>query len=133
MAVSTLPDLIPETRLRPLEGELRRRFAAVRGEFHDIGEDDRYEVALRFFLLFGRWSDLLSEITPELTPTVQFYNRYYWFRRLKSLWTQRHGADAGMEQQALQLLEGADCDGYWSVIEAIEQQVDAEMRDSHAG
>lgn len=131
--MSTLPDLIPEAMLKRLDDELRSRLSdsartPVSGE-----EDGPASVAMRYFLLFSQWPELLGTVAPAPTAPALLYNQYYWFLRLKQLRTRQHGPDAGMEQQALQLLEGADCDVDWCVIEAIEQQVDAEMRDSHAG
>lgn len=131
--MSTLPDLIPEATLQRLDDELQSRLSdsartPVSGE-----EDGPASVAMRYFLLFSQWPELLGTVALAPTAPALLYNRYYWFLRLKHLRTRQHGADAGMEQQAFQLLEGTDCDVDWSVIEAIEQQVDVEMWDTEAG
>jgi hypothetical protein len=55
------------------------------------------------------------------------YNRYYWFLKFARLFVRENGPDAGLEQQAFQILENSEGKIDWSVIEAIECQVENEI------
>src|SRR5262249_42007988 len=106
-----MPDdtfLISEVVLRTKDKELRTRIGEVKSEYAIDAEDEGYGAAFRYFLLFHRWPELIEEVVSELTGLARFYNSYYWLLRLKSLWTLKHGYDAGMEQQAFQLLDAAE-------------------------
>lgn len=83
-------------------------------EAGEVGE------ALAWSLLFERWPDLLPG--PPLDHENAFYNRYFWFKRFATLKQKRDGYDAGLEQQVFQLLEYADFEVDWALME----QLDAE-------
>lgn len=121
--------LISEAVLRSTDKELRARMQKVKGKYAVDAEDEVYGAAFRYFLLFDRWPDLLVGVVSELTALTCFYNKYYWFLQFKRLWALKHGYDAGIEQQAFQLLEAADheLEVDLSVIERIEMQINAEM------
>jgi hypothetical protein len=63
----------------------------------------------------------------ELTPLDRLYNRYFWFSQFASAYRATFGFDAGVEQQMQLVLEYADCDVDWNVI----QQIEATVRSSH--
>lgn len=69
-------------------------------------------------LLFERWPELVVE--EPVDPARSFYNRYYWFARFAALWQAAHGHDAGLEQQVFQLLERADFDIDWDVVQELD-------------
>jgi hypothetical protein len=45
----------------------------------------------------------------ELTSQDRLYNRYYYFLRFAQAYFQKFGPNVGIEQQAFQILENADC------------------------
>jgi hypothetical protein len=47
-------------------------------------------------------------------------NRYFWFRRFILLWTREHGPDAGLEQQAFQMLETCELEIDWEFLKQVE-------------
>lgn len=51
-----------------------------------------------------------GRIGADLSPAELFYNRYFWFHRFTCQAQQKFGYDAGIEQQAFQILEYADCE-----------------------
>lgn len=118
---------IAEAEWAALDTELRLRCAPLQAQFRIDFEDPTYGPAFRRYLLLSRWPELLSGRAP-LTEAARFYNTYYWFLTTVRLWGARHGYDAGMDQQAFQMLEYADESVDLAVVEAIERQVDAETR-----
>lgn len=74
--------------------------------------------ALARSLLFERWPELVLE--EPVDPVRRFYNRYFWFVRFAAMWQAAHGHDAGLEQQVFQLLEEADVDIDWDVIQELD-------------
>lgn len=56
----------------------------------------------------------------ELTAEDQLYNRYFWFRRFANAHCAKFGEDAGIEQQAIQILEHAECSIDWSQVNELE-------------
>jgi hypothetical protein len=83
-----------------------------------IDSEDSAAPALIRSLLFERWPDLLPEDL-ALDEVTRFYNHYYWFVRFVSEYQAAHGSDAGLEQQAIELLsqapDGVDWDGLQSL------------------
>ena len=84
--------------------------------------------ALARSLLFEHWPDLVGG-SEELDRERLLYNRYYWFVRFVALWQAAHGYDAGLEQQAFQMVEQADMQLDWDLL----QQLDARARQGIAG
>jgi hypothetical protein len=117
--------LIPEAELVTLGAEVRRRWALEHHYWVDF-DDPLYGAAFQHYLLFTHWPDLLK-MTRGLTPQAMYYNRYYWFLKFAKLYMRKHGSDAGMEQQAFQLLEQMDCEIDWYIVEQIDKQVDQEV------
>lgn len=58
---------------------------------------------------------------------ILLYNRYFWFRRFQKEYCQKHGRDAGIEQQAFQILDWAITEIDWRVIQAIEREASWEL------
>ena len=56
------------------------------------------------------------------SASLVLYNRYYWFLQFAKMHSEEHGNDAGIEQQAFQILESAMADIDWAVVEAIDKQ-----------
>lgn len=111
--------LIPAENLVPLQARLLSRIdqldppLAVNVREGEAGE------ALARSLLFERWPDLLDG-AENLDSTRLLYNRYYWFVRFKTLWQAAHGYDAGLEQQAFKMLENADANLDWKLLEELD-------------
>jgi hypothetical protein len=76
--------------------------------------------ALKFYLLLTEMPSLLGEGTFSAEQVL--YSRYYWFVRFARLRQAMAGHDAGLEQQALQILEQppTDCELDWLIVERIE-------------
>lgn len=119
--------ILAESALQPLDDELRRRIGESSPPYDADPDDPSYGAAFRRHLLFLRWPELLEAVAPGLDDLDRFYNTYYWVLKFSKLHQKAHGYDAGLEQQAFQVLEGADCDFDWSVVEAIGNRVDAEV------
>jgi hypothetical protein len=56
----------------------------------------------------------------DLTAEDRLYNRYFWFRRFANAHRAKFGEDAGIEQQAFQILEHTDCNVDWSNVEQLD-------------
>ena len=56
----------------------------------------------------------------DLTAEDRLYNRYFWFCRFANVHRAKFGYDAGIEQQAAQILEYANCDVDLSKVEQLE-------------
>jgi hypothetical protein len=83
------------------------------------------ERALRYFLVFSEPGVATRAGLGTFGDAELFYNRYYWFKRFAKLHQAAHGYDAGIEDQASQLLEHAPPDADWSTIEAIVELLDS--------
>ena len=112
--------LVPLNMLEAAEPALTAELAASREHFAVDPADRTYGRAFKYYLLFTHWPSLLPD---NLSAEQIFYNRYYWFRRFASLYQEKNGFDAGIEQQTDQLLEYADSALDWTVIEQIDAQV----------
>jgi hypothetical protein len=112
------------------EDSLRECDAAIRAITHDAAAgyahllDDAGGDAFRYYLLF---SDTASARSAgfDLDETAMFYNRYYWFRRFATQRQAARGYDGGLEQQAFKLLETAQEDADWSLLESIDARAQA--------
>lgn len=62
-----------------------------------------------------------GKIGNEFNDLDRLYNRYYWFQRFASVYQFKYGPDAGIEQQAIQILEQSSCDVDWSILARINQ------------
>jgi hypothetical protein len=76
-------------------------------------------------LLFERWPELVLE--EPVDPARSFYNRYFWFARFAALWQAAHGHNAGLEQQVFQLLEQADFDIDWDVVQELDARAKQDL------
>ena len=76
--------------------------------------------SLHTFLTITQQPELLA--SAGWSPEVVFWSRYFWFRRYVTHRTAIAGPDAGLEQQALQILEAPfpQCEPDWSNFEAVE-------------
>ncbi|HEY2511605.1 MAG TPA: hypothetical protein VGI39_12140 [Polyangiaceae bacterium] len=89
--------------------------------------DPGYGRPLRYYVLFSDEASLKASGLEALSVEAIFCNRYYWFRSFAKSYERAHGRDAGLEQQAFKLLESAPSTVDWSVVEAIDAMVDAEI------
>jgi len=120
--------LIPPESLVPIQAELLHRIDRLDPPpAVDVREGEAGE-ALARSLLFEHWPDLVGG-SEELDRERLLYNRYYWFVRFVALWQAAHGYDAGLEQQAFQMVEQADMQLDWDLL----QQLDARARQGIAG
>ncbi|MCA9029701.1 MAG: hypothetical protein KDA66_02770 [Planctomycetaceae bacterium] len=82
----------------------------------EIKSNQELAALLKYYLLFTFYPELFEPIT----DADLIYNRYYWFRRLVTLFESVYGPDAGVEQQAFQILENANCELDWAMIQKVE-------------
>jgi hypothetical protein len=92
----------------------------------DVDDEDCGE-AFCYYMLFTHCPSLLQDQI-KLDEEVIFYNRYFWFLRTIKAYKSRYGTDAGMEQQAFQLLEYPPCRLDLELIAHIDSLVDEEVR-----
>ena len=121
--------LVPEHMLATLDKDIGR-LAASGDEAFTVDHDELYGVAFRRYLLFSRWSRLLTEAGLRLSEEGILYNSYYWMLRFSRLHALTHGYDAGIEQQAFEILAQASCEVDWGVIEQITSLVDKEIAEA---
>jgi hypothetical protein len=112
--------LVPVDELATLDDEILHR-ARNLGLAIEVSSDAA-GLALARALMFERWPEL-SGVDPERA----FYNRYFWFRRCASLWQAAHGDDDGIEQQVLQILEHAELDVDWALVEELDRAARADV------
>lgn len=116
--------LVSQDTLLRVKDELHARIAQsapdISLEPGPVGE------ALGWSLLFERWPELLPGA--PIDREAAFYNQYFWLKRFATLKQERDGYDAGLEQQVFQLLEQADFDVDWSLME----RLDAEAADTRS-
>jgi len=115
--------LIPEAILESKDHEIRELIKSSDQTYAVDIDDDLYGQALRRYLLFSQWPTVLQTDVPELNDELVLYNTYYWLKRFSKLYKAKHGHDAGLEDQAIELLTYADCEFDWSVIEQIEHKL----------
>jgi hypothetical protein len=78
---------------------------------------------LKYYLLLTEAPELL--VDQAISPEDLFWSRYYWFLRFARLRQTTTGYDAGLEQQAFQILEypWPECEPDWSLLELVESAV----------
>lgn len=117
--------LIPISVLASHHPELLRRIAQLDPPPSADLMSGRPGEAYARSLLFERWPELIVE--EPVDPARSFYNRYYWFARFVALWQTAHGHDAGLEQQVFQLLEQADFEVDWNVVQELDARVKQDL------
>jgi hypothetical protein len=119
--------LIPESILASKDQELKRLINSSDTAYAVNSDDERYGTAFRRYLLFSRWPALLENDMGTLTLQTMLYNQYYWMLKFSKLYMLCQGYDAGMEQQVFGILEKAECEVDWSIIEQIDRVVGQEI------
>src|SRR4051812_39942683 len=105
--------LVPETYLCDRYAAI---VAATDYAWHRVSKTDgEAEVALRYFLVFSEQGAATTAGLGTFSEAQLFYNRYYWFSRFAKLHQAAHGYDAGIEDQASQMLERAPAEVDWAV------------------
>jgi len=87
----------------------------------DLLADPVFGPALAHYVFFSQHPSVRDVIGFDLDDREKFYHGYYWFRRFVRLYTEKHGFDAGMEQQAFQMLENAEFDLDFERVSTIEK------------
>jgi len=108
--------------------ELRRREPAIRAATAaTVTAADVQGAAAEFFRYYVLFSEGLATSVglDGIDTSRAFYNSYYWFERFVRAQSEAHGYDAGLEQQAHQLLEDSpielDPDVMTEIAERLEQ------------
>lgn len=78
--------------------------------------------AIRAFLALSQRPEVFT--AAGWSPEEVFWSRYFWARRVVNLNSAARGPDAGLEQQASQVLEHPlpSCTPDWSLLESVESQ-----------
>jgi hypothetical protein len=92
--------------------------------------------ALKFYLLLTEMPDLLAD--EGFSAEERFWSRYYWFLLYVRLRQASAGPDAGLEQQALQILQHPQppCSPGWSILTEVEAATERDasaLRQARAG
>ena len=56
----------------------------------------------------------------QLNDEDRIYNRYVWFARFKLQAAQQYGPDPGIDQQAYQIIEQANCQLDWNTVAQLD-------------
>jgi len=117
--------LVPDATLREHGAAIRAATSVAGVRYSAALDDPAGDPAFRYYLMFSDAALAHAAGFGHLDAATLFYNRYYWFQRFARAHAAAHGFDAGLEQQAFQLLEVAPADVDWSIIEAIEARLHA--------
>jgi hypothetical protein len=110
-------NLVSEEKLRARQS----RFDAMENRSRSPLEDDPIAgQLLKFYLLLTEAPQLLAD--EGLLPDQFFWSRHYWFCRYVKVRQAVGGPDAGLEQQAHQILEHPHpaCAPDWKLLEEVE-------------
>jgi hypothetical protein len=118
--------LIPEIELRDRDAAIHAATEVAVARLTRAVEDAGDAPAFRYYLVFEDGASAQSVGLAELDALTLFYNRYYWFKRFVKQHEARFGFDAGLEQQAFKLLEGAPEDVDWAVLGHLNARVQGE-------
>ena len=118
--------LIPESELAAHDDEVKAKANSIEEAVSVDLDNEVYGVAFGRYLLLSHWPELV-EGTETIAEKTLLYNRYYWFMRFVRAYCAQHGPDAGLEQQAFQMLEQSMTDIDWQVVEAIENRIKSEL------
>jgi hypothetical protein len=112
-------ELVPTELLAAKEADFDARRHLLPQQYHlALLDDPLAGQALKFYLLLTEMPELLAAHT--FSAERLFWSRYYWFLRYVHL--RQADPDAGLEQQAMQILEHPHpaCAPDWSVQEKVE-------------
>lgn len=84
-------------------------------------------MALRNHLLFRDAKAVRLAGIEALNDDDLFYNQLYWFLRFVREYENSNGFNAGLHQQAFQLLERSGCKFDWSVVQQIYEYAGVEQ------
>jgi hypothetical protein len=95
--------------------------------------DDNLSTLLQYYLFLTEYPNAVHSYLPELSEADLLYNRYYWFLKFKTNYGSKRGDDAGLDQQAFQLIEEIDqkltAGVNWSIIQQIEKHCGWEQKE----
>ena len=114
--------IVQESALRVVHQQILDYAAKHRGVFGIEFDDADFGSAFVYYLFFSRHPSVNSFLGIDLNDEARFYNAYYWFRRFVKLYMAKLGYDAGLEQQAFKMLEGADFDLNFEVIDLLDKK-----------
>ena len=115
--------ILPESTLRALHQKIQVSVEQRRPPYNVDWEDPDYGLAFIYHLFFSQNPSVCKVLGVELDEETKFYNRYYWFRRFVARHKQKHGYDAGLEDQASDILaSGAQFDLDVEIIHMIDKK-----------
>lgn len=116
------PRIVPESVIRQAPAPLREAVQAKLAAQHPFALPfPELRRALECYLVL---SDFAEVFLDSFSPEEVFWSRYFWFIRYGLSAERRFGPDAGIEQQAFQILEAPypRCDPDWEQLEKVEQR-----------
>jgi hypothetical protein len=119
--------LVPERELKGKDRLIWKLVEQRSQNFSVAADDPLYGAAFRYYLLFAEQSALGEMGLDGLSDAEIFHNEYYWFLLFSRLHQIKHGYDAGLEQQAFNLLESAPRDIDLTIVERINDRVEKEV------
>jgi hypothetical protein len=139
--VTLLPDsgdimddpLVALSTLQARDNEIREKIESLYKSSPAEEGDELAAAALRYYRLFSSESLPPQVDIGGLTNAKVLYNRYYWFLTYAKRHMRYSGYDAGLEQQAFKLLDQAECEVDWSMVEAIVRRVEREVAETSMG
>lgn len=114
--------IVQESALRSAQQQIVNFAAAHRGLFSVDFDDPDFGSAFVYYLFFSHHPSVSSVLGVDLNDEEKFYNAYYWFQRFIRLYMDKHGYDAGLEQQAFKMLEEVNFDLDFEVVAMIDNK-----------
>jgi len=114
-------------RLKPFAGEIRQAIKAL-GEYPDVDAGD--PVYGESFLNYWALShpDALEKMGfTSIGEREALYSTYYWLLKFKKLYGLRHGPDPSLDTLLLRLLEYAEFEIDWPLMERIVKEVESDV------
>jgi hypothetical protein len=119
--------IIPEEELKKREALIRQLTERFRRERSIDADDLFYGSAYRHYVVFAEPLALDALGLPEMEEARVLYNEYYWFLLFSKLYQVKHGYDAGLKQQAFELLDRSHVNIDWAIVEEIANHVSKEV------
>jgi hypothetical protein len=109
--------IVQESALRATHQQISNFATGYRQSYSVDFDDADYGSAFVYYLFFSHHTSVSSVLGIHLDDEGKFYNAYYWFQRFVRLHMDKHGYDAGLEQQTFKMLEEANFDLDLEVID----------------
>ena len=117
--------IVPESRMQSLHQEIQTYAAEHRQSYGVDFDDPDYGLAFANYVFFSHHPSVSKIVGIDLDHRARFYNAYFWFQRFVKIRGEKHGRDVGLEQEAFKMLESAEFDLDFEVIDLIDKRAKA--------